>query len=125
MVEAVAGVIRRPMEHINIRTGKEEDEAAKWRQGSLAFFPSLYEGAAYATLEAMACGLTPVAYRTGIFWDLPEWAGVVITDHYRQAYAEAITEAMAGNFKPRKWIEQNASFDRFAAEWRRLIQSLR
>jgi glycosyltransferase involved in cell wall biosynthesis len=127
MVEAVAGMIRRPIQHINIRTGNEEDEAAKWQQGMVAFFPSLYEGCAYSGLEAMACGLVPVSYKTGIFWGLPDWAAIEVTDHYRLVYAEAILEAISSRdkFHPRKWIEENASFNHFAAGWKGLIKSLR
>lgn len=126
MVEETAGVLGRPIEYLNVKTGKEEDEAARWREGRVFFQPSLYEGCSYASLEAMACGLVPVSYRTGLFWDLPGDAAMAIDDHYRDVYANVITQALSryADFRPRKWVTENASMDRFAKGWRKLIKGV-
>jgi len=124
MVEATAGTLRRTIEHLNVRTGKEQDEAKRWQQGSVAFFPSLYEGNAYSGLEAMSTGLIPVSYSTGLFWNIPEWAAIAVTDHHPEIYAREILRALGnrGSFRPRKWVEENASFKHFAAGWKEIIK---
>lgn len=127
MVEETAGVLARPIEYLNVKTGSEEDEANRWREGRVFFQPSAYEGCSYASLEAMACGLVPVSFRTGLFWDLPDWAAVAEADHFREVYARAIEIAFVDykNFRPREWVEENASMDRFIGNWRKLVGGIR
>jgi len=124
MIEDTAGVLARPIEYLNVKTGREEDEAERWRQGRVAFFPSLYEGAAFSTIEAMAVGLVPVAFKTGIFWDMPEWAAITTADHYRETYSRLIERAFRNykDYRPRKWVEENASMKKFSRAWRKLVK---
>ncbi|MBU0846597.1 glycosyltransferase, partial [Patescibacteria group bacterium] len=127
MVEDTSGLLTAVPEFLNVKTGDEKDEAARWSQGRVFFQPSLYEGCSYASLEAMACGLVPVSYRTGLFWDLPDKVAIAVDDHYHSVYAAEIHRALHDyrDFKPRKWVEKNASLKKFAANWRSLVGGLR
>lgn len=110
-------------EYLGVNTGNLRDEAARWRQGAAALFPSRYEGCPYAWLEAMACGLPIVAYKVGLAVDLPPECGEFVDDYHPRAFEEALKKVLANkeDYHPRQWVEEHADIERWAERWRDVL----
>lgn len=110
--------------HLGVISGKLENEAARWREGAIALFPSRYEGCPYAWLEAIACDLPIVAYKVGLGVDLPAQCGEMVDDYHPRAFEEALRrvgENMA-YYEPRQWVLDRADIERWAGQWERVLQ---
>lgn len=110
-------------EYLGVNSGKLEDEAAAWRRGAVALFPSRYEGCPYAWLEAMACGLPIVVYKEGLGVDLPPICGEVVDDYYPSAFFEGVNKAYVSReqYQGRQWVEEHADIERWAKRWREVL----
>jgi len=105
------------------QTGIIKEEAELWQRGGIFFMPTHYEGASYALLEAMACGLVPVTYATGQACDLPCGAGEVTDDYHEHNFImmlERVQEYYSQYF-PREWAWENADFGTFRRGWRKYL----
>lgn len=89
-------------------------------------FPSYYESASFASVEAMACGLPVVAYKTGLFEDIDERrVGRILTSRDPKDFSEAIDHVLrSSGFDPRRLAEERFSMERFIADYRALAQDL-
>jgi len=111
------------LEYLGVHTANENDEAARWQEGCAAFFPSHYEGNSYALIEAMACNLPIVAYRTGLAADLPLECGIVVDDYHEIAFERALDRVLHGReFMPRAWVLANCTLAHFLREWKEVLR---
>jgi glycosyltransferase involved in cell wall biosynthesis len=85
-------------------------------------FPSRYESASYTTIEAMACDLPIVAYRTGLFEDIDEReVGCIINKVDEDGFSKGIDFVLRqSKISTRKLAEKRFSMDRFASDYRAL-----
>lgn len=104
--------------------GTFEEEAALWNRGAVLFAPTRYEGNSYGLLEAIACGLIPVAYATGYACDLPCDVGEVSDDNHAANWVMLLERVLQypRAYYPREYAEDRFGFDRFANDWRRYLQ---
>jgi len=89
-------------------------------------FPSRYESASYTTIEAMACNLPVVAYRTGLFEDIEERkVGRILNSMNVEDFSKAIDYVLAGaRINTRSLAEKRYSMDRFTNDYRTLAQRM-
>ncbi len=85
-------------------------------------FPSRYESASYTTIEALACNLPVVAYRTGFFEDLEGVdVGEILNSVDVEGFSRGIDHVLGKtNFNTRSIAEQRFSMDRFIEDYRLL-----
>lgn len=88
------------------------------------FFPSSYESASYASIEAMACDLPVVAYKTGLFEDIEERkVGRILTSRDPEDYSRAIDEVLDhGRFASRRLAVERFSLNRFITDYQNLAK---
>jgi len=110
-----------PIEYLNVHTGDIRDEARRWQQGRIAILPTHYEGGPRAVIEAAACGVPVVGYRTGLLADLPPECGVVIDDYSERSFIQAIHRVLEGDYNPRAYAERHHNMIAIAEQWRALI----
>lgn len=126
IVEALQERMDLTFEYLGIDTGLLENEAARWREGKIALFPSCYEGCPYAWLEAMASSQPIVAYKVGLALDLPPECGEFVDDYHARAFEEALKRVLENrdNYRPRQWVEEHASIERWAEQWKGVLENL-
>jgi glycosyltransferase involved in cell wall biosynthesis len=109
---------------ITARKVPNEQMPFYYSSADFLFFPSFYESASYASIEALACGLPVVAYRTGLFEDIEEHrVGRFLTSRDPEDYSRAIDEVLGhGKYSSRQVAEERYSLDRFIADYRSLAQ---
>lgn len=112
--------------YLNAKIGEEQD---KFAQGDIYIQGSRFEGNSYASLESLACGLPIVASRTGLFEDTefnPAVGMIVDWDAKAEEFAYAIQQVWWNKnlYKPREWVEQNASFEIFKKQWQDYIKEI-
>jgi len=108
------------LEFLNATDGVLVHEVRRWCEGGLAFFPTRYEGAAYASLEAAACGIPQLHYATGQAMSFDDRCGRVVDDLSPTALAWHL-EDMANRldaYDPHAWVQERASYPHFAQQWR-------
>jgi glycosyltransferase involved in cell wall biosynthesis len=89
-------------------------------------FPSRYESASYTTIEALACDLPVITYRTGLFEDIEEYeVGRILENVDAEAFSKAIDDVLANSrIHTRDLAERRYSMDRFIREYRELAQTV-
>jgi len=94
-------------------------EADLWKRGEIFLAPTKYEGNSYALLEAMACGLIPVAYKTGYVFDLPDGVAETTDDCNTNNFAQMLGYVMENkaDYIPREYAEEYFSLQRFSGAW--------
>lgn len=125
MIPQVSSKISHPIELLGYsKDGDMAEEAKLWNRGMMFFSPSTFEGSSYALIEALACGLPVVAYKTGYVYDLPCDVGLTTDDHSVQNYVMLINNLMStpNCFFPREFAEDRLSFDLFAKRWNRYLE---
>lgn len=98
--------------------GYEGRKCERWNKFGYAILPSRYEGGQYAALEALASGLTVVAYRSGFFdMDVEEDLFYGTYDYHQHAFSELMYRAEENPIDASWWVEKNASLEKFKREW--------
>jgi len=113
-------------------------EAAAIAAADIYLSPSRSDGNAYAGIQALACGLPVVASRTGLFAEIDDGfldgysvgrrVDAVDTRPETVARWEAALRTVADNRREwgraaRAWAEEYATLDRWAEEWRLLLET--
>lgn len=100
-----------------------ESEARRWSEGSLAVFPTRYEGCAYAGIECAACGVPQVHYATGQACSYDNRVGLVVDDLNSLPIAHHLNEMSdhLDDYNPHEWAREFADYERFAREWRNYL----
>lgn len=102
------------------------EEHIKYAQGDLYIQCSFYEGNAFASVEAMSCGLPVIASRTGLFedTDLGNHVGETVEwNASAEDFAKAIEYVWSNKniYNPREWVINNANFGKFKKDWQDYI----
>jgi glycosyltransferase involved in cell wall biosynthesis len=106
--------------------GGKEESFYQW--ADIALQCSYYEGNSYFVLEAMACGLPVVATEAGLFEDmnfLGTKIGLFVPYRANVSMFVSAIESVYKNraeYNPRKWIEENCSFDLWAKQWKDFLK---
>jgi glycosyltransferase involved in cell wall biosynthesis len=89
-------------------------------------FPSRYESASYTTIEAMACDLPVVAYRTGLFEDIKEnEVGRILNKVEEGDFSKAIDDVLKQTrISTRRIAEERFSMERFINDYRMLAREM-
>jgi glycosyltransferase involved in cell wall biosynthesis len=89
-------------------------------------FPSRYESAGYAVIEALACNLPVVANRTGLLEDMPEEdVGQLVDAVSVEAFSKGIDALLhQGPMNTRARAQERFSLERFARDYTCLAESV-
>ncbi|OGC94072.1 MAG: hypothetical protein A2W25_11865 [candidate division Zixibacteria bacterium RBG_16_53_22] len=106
------------------RSGDMAEEVRLWNRGGIFLNPTRFEGNHYSILEALACGLVPVAYLTGVTYDFPCHVAETTDDFHEHRFVMMLENAMEyySNYFPREWACENLDFDIWAAKWRAYLK---
>lgn len=111
--------------YLNATTGQE---SLKYNTGRYFLQPSNYEGNSYALLEAMACNLPIVASNVGLLEDIDaSLLGKVIPwTSTAEQFLNALHEVSFNydKYKPREYILEYATFDKFKNSWESLLKNI-
>jgi len=124
MIDQLLGLNKFRIQKLGYATsGLLEEEARLWQRGSIAYFPSFYEGGQYCVVEALACGLVPVMYATGYGFDLSCNEAFVTDDNHVANWAHLLEQALAfkNTLYPREYAEEHFRFEIFADGWKKLL----
>lgn len=86
-------------------------------------FPSRFEGFGYVPLEALACNTQVVSSKVGIVSGL-KIDGLHTVENTQEAFSEKIRSMDFEKTDARLSIEEKFSFERFAKEWRELVDKI-
>jgi glycosyltransferase involved in cell wall biosynthesis len=111
------------MEFMNEHSGVPEKKAARLNEAMVFVMPSRHEGNAYMPLEAMACGLPLVAYKTGLVPEMDERCGLFTDDLSPQNFIRLLKEITPSAHDPRGWMMENANLDDFIKNWREYLDA--
>lgn len=98
-----------------------EDKANRLNEALVFVSPTHHEGNAYVLLEAMACDVPVLTYATGISNLLDERCGIVTDDLAPQNLARILRKFQPDQYHPRDWVLENATFEKFAEDWREFL----
>lgn len=125
IVKAISNRDRFEIEKLGFpKTGTLEEEAELWNRGGVFFMPTRYEGNAYALLEAVACGLVPVAYFTGLACDIPCDVGEITDDHHEVKFIMLLERVIEyySQYYPREWALENLDFGVWKRRWKAYLE---
>lgn len=102
--------------------GFEGERHDRWHDVELLFLPSRHEAVPYAAMEAMACLVPVVAYRTGMFRNC-SWGQWVTADYSEIAFRRLIRDCLESDILPDKrgFMEDKMSFEQFERKWRGIL----
>lgn len=103
-----------------------EDMPLYYSAADFLVFPSRYEAASYSAIEAMACDLPIIAYRTGLFEDIEEgMVGRVLEEVTMDAFSKGIDDVLRTNrYHTRELAKRRFSMERFAQDYQRLAEDV-
>ncbi|MEM0449173.1 MAG: glycosyltransferase family 4 protein [Methanomassiliicoccales archaeon] len=103
-----------------------EEMPKYYSSADFLLFPSRYESSSYITIEALACDLPVVAYRTGVFEDMDnDKVGVIVERVDYETFMRAIDQILSmERVKTRACAEKRFSMERFIAEYRKLAREM-
>lgn len=96
-----------------------EDMPLYYSASDFLLSPSRYESASYTTIEAMACDLPVVGYRTGLFEDMDERdVGRIIGKVNEEEFSKGIDYVLThSRISTRRIAEKRFSMDRFINDY--------
>lgn len=113
-----------PFEFMDEHSGVPENKARRLSEAIALVAPTRHEGNAYVLLEAMACGVPLITYATGLAAnEMDARCGVILDDLAPVNILRTMLEFNRQLYSPREWVLENATFERFAEEWKEFLHA--
>ncbi len=109
------------IEFMDEHSGKAPLKAARLNEARALVAPSRHEGNAYALIEALACGVPIIAYKTGLVPEMDSRCGLMTDDISPQNFIRLIRQFHSDNHNPREWAEEHCDYRKFAGSWRQYL----
>ena len=109
------------IEFMNEPTGDPSRKANRLNDAIALIAPSRHEGNSYLLIEALACGVPIIGYKTGLAIEMDERCGVFTDDMAPHAFVRMIKRFSKEDHSPREWAEENCSLVKFISDWKEYL----
>jgi glycosyltransferase involved in cell wall biosynthesis len=115
-----------PIEAMNEYSCVPENKARRLNDAMCLLAPTRHEGNAYLLIEALACGVPLIAFRTGLACEMDERCGHITDDIAPQNFVRLMVKAENPlpdfeGYDSRGWAEEHCDYETFAREWRSFL----
>lgn len=120
-IEQLSGMQIEPM---NEFSGMAENKAARLNAARALIAPTMHEGNSYLLLEALACNIPVLTFKTGLAWEMDHRCGLITDDVAPHSIANAMLtwDNWGHHCEPREWLLNRSSIESFEKKWREFLE---
>ena len=95
-----------------------------YSKADVLLFPSRFEGNSYTVLEAFASNLPVIGTPVGLFPELRDFPGIMVSKWKAQHFSSALKEVRKEKYSPADFLQENFSQETVKAEWENALGDL-